>query len=281
VTLDPLTAERVATDRPTLIDLLSRASQTIRQLRRVPVVGLRRTPTSPPRPESTGFISGDDDGDFLVLPRRRAAAETADRSETLANAVQESDQIKSILREHGISGDVLELMEAWIKLQAAVQVEQQRPVATPVASPVRPEGGVAGDPFEALSAADLSLRLGGLVAETVRLRERRHALFSTLPPGRERGREYPAFQAWPGVAGAPLRQVLRALNQPDGAAAYGFFSSTAPELEGLTPVEALCGQLVEHRPLGVGAQALLAADADMRLDAICGAARVYAADLAA
>jgi hypothetical protein len=136
------------------------------------------------------------------------------------------------------------------------------------------------DAFQPLSAEQLGERLS-VVAATVRQREQYHALFSTLPPGRERGRVYPAFQAWPDIAGAPLRQTLLALGQPDGGTAWGFFASAAPALEGLSPVEALSGKLTRKRPLSPGAQALLGATPKIRRDAVEGAAEAFAADRAA
>ncbi len=209
--------------------------------------------------------------------RSRPAAGALARND-LRDALEQGERLKSYLLHNGVPPGVLATFEAWMKLNAAVEVAQM-----PAAAAAAQEDAVDvafADPFEPLTAAQLGGRLGGLVPESVRLRERAHALFSTLPPGRERGRAYPAFQAWPEIVGGPLRRTLEALGEPDGTAAYGFFASTPPELDGLTPVEALCGRLVHPRTLAAHAHALLKASSDVRLDAVTGAARTYAADRA-
>jgi len=115
----------------------------------------------------------------------------------------------------------------------------------------------------------------------VRLRERAGELFSVLRPGRKRGREYPAFQAWPGIAGKPLAQVLAALGPARGAAAYGFFTSPTDLLGGRTPIEELTGKLTIARDLEAEVQELLSAEAAERQRAVEDAAHAYAATLAA
>jgi hypothetical protein len=143
------------------------------------------------------------------------------------------------------------------------------------------------DPAEPLSATQLGRALGNLSDETVRLRERSGELFSIMREGRKRGREYPAFEAWPGVAGAPLKQVLKALGLPGGASstvAYGFFMSPTEMLSGLTPVEALCGALISTsmpREVDALAQTLLRASSNERLKAVVHAAEAVAAIQAA
>jgi hypothetical protein len=113
------------------------------------------------------------------------------------------------------------------------------------------------------------------------LRERAGELFSVLRPGRKRGREYPAFQAWQDIAGKPLAQVLAALGPASGTAAYGFFTSPTDLLCGLTPIEALTGKLTNPRDLEPEVRKFLSADAVERLKAVEEAARAYAATLAA
>lgn len=51
-------------------------------------------------------------------------------------------------------------------------------------------------------------------AETVRRRTLARTLLAVLGPGRKRGREYPMFQAWSGIAGAPLEAVPRGIAAP-------------------------------------------------------------------
>lgn len=203
--------------------------------------------------------------------------------ENLREALAQSDRLESFLVDSGIPEATLAVFKAWFKLQTVVEVAQL-PEAAPTAAPSSAGDAVTAaaleNAFEPLSAEQLGERLS-VVAATVRQREQDHALFSTLPPGRERGRLYPAFQAWPDIAGAPLRQALQALGQPDGGTAWGFFASASPELEGLSPVEVLSGKLSRQRTLSPGAQALLGATPEIRRDAVEGAAEAFAADRAA
>lgn len=134
------------------------------------------------------------------------------------------------------------------------------------------------DPAEALSAAHLAAVLG-VTDETVRNREAAGELFSTLRPGRKRGREYPAFQAWEGVAGAPLKEILGALGRPSGPVAYAFFTSAQETLGGLSPLEALMG--LTPREVSPEAQEFLRSGAPERLAVVVQAAQTYASSLAA
>jgi hypothetical protein len=177
--------------------------------------------------------------------------------ENLRAAVAQCDRLESFLGSTGIPETTLAVFKAWFKLQTVTEVAQL-PEAAPMAAAAYAQDDATpaalDDPFEPLSAEQLDERLS-VVAATVRQREQAHVLFSTLPPGRERGRVYPEFQTWPDIAGAPLRQTLLALGQPNGGTAWGFFASALPELEGLSPVEALSGKLSRQRPLSPGAQA--------------------------
>ena len=198
----------------------------------------------------------------------------------LRNAIVHGERLKEYLVESGIPATVMAAFEVFIKLRTAVEVADLPEATLPaIAAPVA-NAGVGVDAFEPLSAAELGEQLG-VGAPMVRVREQGHELFAVLPPGRERGRVYPAFQAWPDIAGAPLRQVLQALGQPDGSTTWGFFSSTSRELEELTPVEVLSGRLVRARPVTDSAQSLLDAPADVRRAVVEGAARVDAAVRAA
>jgi len=194
------------------------------------------------------------------------------------NAIVHGERLKEYLVERGVSAAMLSVMQSWIKLSAAVEVAQLPEPTLPATATV--DAGVSADAFEPLSAAELGQQLG-ISASMVRVREQGHELFAVLPHGRERGRVYPAFQAWPDIAGAPLSHVLQALGQPDGGTAWGFFSSTSRELEELTPVEVLSGRLVRARPITDSAQSLLDAPADVRRAVVEGAARVDAAVRAA
>lgn len=142
--------------------------------------------------------------------------------------------------------------------------------------------GVQRDPFELLDAHDLGQRLGGVSDQTVRQREQQGRLFSMLKAGRLRGREYPAFQAWEGIAGAPLASVLQALGPPDGAAAYTFFATRSEDSAMLTPVEILHGYAGEGAgTLSKDAEAILGMPHERRLAGVEALARAFACDSAA
>jgi hypothetical protein len=78
------------------------------------------------------------------------------------------------------------------------------------------------DPFELLSVSEFAARLGGVAPENVRLLEQGGALFAVVPPGQQSGRAYPAFQAWPSLAGDPLKQILDALGEFGDTSPYSF-----------------------------------------------------------
>lgn len=198
-----------------------------------------------------------------------------------------------LVDQAGLSARMVEILDEWLEVKAeahALQRDLERArvaLATPIAAPMSAVT-VAGDPMAPLSAAELGghLHIGD---EAVRHRERAGELFSVLRPGRKRGREYPAFQAWPEMAeetspaGAVLHQVLRELGAPktDGAALYGFFAARNDLLGDLTPVEVLAGHLCTPRALDDELAQLLASPAERRVLAVVSAARAYAADLAA
>jgi hypothetical protein len=135
-------------------------------------------------------------------------------------------------------------------------------------------------PLELLLAGELGQALG-LSQDAVRQREQARELFSVQMGSRNRGREYPAFQAWDGIKGEPLVAVLRMLKELGGAAAYMFFAARNHELAGLTPVEVLLGDLTRPRPLPSEAVMLLNAEAQERLDATLAAAEAFYADATA
>lgn len=137
------------------------------------------------------------------------------------------------------------------------------------------------DPVEPLTAAALGRAIGNLTEETVLARERAGQFFSILRPARSRGREYPAFQTWPGISGEPLARVLEILRGHGGTAAYGFFTSPSRDLECLTPIEMLIGRMTNARKLELDVTVVLAAPYKIRLETVLEAAQDYAADLAA
>lgn len=135
------------------------------------------------------------------------------------------------------------------------------------------------DPAEAVTAADLGALLG-VSDETVRNREQAGELFSILRLGRKRGREYPVFQAWEGIAGEPLKLLLAALGRPSGPLAYAFFTSPQGTLGGLSPIEALLG-FCRAQAVSEEVREFLGQSEPQRLAAVLAAARTYAAELAA
>lgn len=87
-------------------------------------------------------------------------------------------------------------------------------------------------------------------------REKKGAIFSVLPPGRENGRRYPAFQLEARLDTALLAALIsrfRTLQVPTNLL-WDFLRSVQPSLGGLTGVELLIGQ-VPQRP-GVDAAVL-------------------------
>lgn len=131
------------------------------------------------------------------------------------------------------------------------------------------------------SAEELAAALG-VSAETVRRRTHEGKLFAVLGPGRKRGREYPMFQVWPGIAGKPLETVLEALGSLEGPQAYQFMTTPGDFLGGLTPIEVLVGDAPEGADLAPGAREFLTQDDVVRLRAVVDAAahRVTAREVA-
>lgn len=187
------------------------------------------------------------------------------------------------LRDAGLSGEVLEVLQSLLDVTVETRLLQRELEIGRAALPVGRDGGESTpptsreDPAAPLSAAQLGKALGGLSDETVRLRERAGELFDPRP-GRKRGREYPAFQAWPGISGEPLATLLHALGRPNGAVAYGFLTSRNDLLAGLTPIEALLGATIDSGGAAdEDALRLLQATAEARFEAVKSAAEAHAA----
>jgi len=131
------------------------------------------------------------------------------------------------------------------------------------------------DPLTLLTDSQLGRALNGLGDDMVRIRETDGALFSVMPLGRKRGRLYPAFQAWEGIAGNRLAQVLSSLRGLDGDTQLQFFSERCADLEGLTPVEMLSGKLLEERSISGPATASLNRGVGIRIGRVMVAARTF------
>lgn len=178
-----------------------------------------------------------------------------------------------LLGEGGLGAELAKVLVGYVDLQ----ITTEKAIAEVLADAER-VFAAHRDSAESLSAVELG-RLLGVTDETVRNREQAGELFSMLRPGRKRGREYPAFQAWDGVAGEPLKQVLAALGRPSGPTAYGFLTSPQDTLAGLTPLEALVG--VTRREVAPEAQEFLSSDPGDRLAVVLQAAQTHASSLAA
>lgn len=141
--------------------------------------------------------------------------------------------------------------------------------------PASRRGAPDDQPMHLLTAAELGfeLHLGDQMVN--RLRHGGY-LYGYLPDGRKRGRVYPAFQAWAGIYGEPLRQVLQALGSAQGWQMDEFFAGEPLALGGVTPVEALLGQAFLHRgePSGLATE-VLGLPPDKRLARVVEAARSW------
>lgn len=136
-------------------------------------------------------------------------------------------------------------------------------------------GAPDDQPMHLLTAAEIGfeLHLGDQMVN--RLRQDGY-LYGYLPDGRKRGRVYPAFQAWAGIYGEPLRQVLQALGSAEGWQMDEFFAGEPLALGGVTPVEALLGRAFLHRREASGlAAVVLGMPPDKRLARVVGAARSW------
>lgn len=131
------------------------------------------------------------------------------------------------------------------------------------------------DTTEMGTAEELAVALE-VSSETVRRRTLARTLIAVLGPGRKRGREYPMFQTWPGIAGAPLEAVLEALRHPEGAPAYQFMTTPSDALGGLTPIEVMVGEAAPEAELSPGARDFLQEDQEARLRAVVEAAAARA-----
>jgi len=200
----------------------------------------------------------------------------ADCARTLERAGLAHDVVSMILTLVNVTADARSAKQQIALKQKALQ--QSAAIAT---APAR-QAAAPEDPVEPLSAAELGARLA-LHEQTVRTRERDGKLFSILRAGRRRGQEFPAFQAWPGVAGEPLERVLAAL-VPDGESdpvpgpqAYGFFTSPTDLLAELAPLEVLIGRTQSERSLSAAAHAALALPAPERVALVVKTAQTIAA----
>ncbi len=136
---------------------------------------------------------------------------------------------------------------------------------------------LVGEPGKLISGNELAQMLG-VSEEAVRQRLQAGKLIALLSAGRERGRGFPIFQAWDGIAGAPLEQILKALGYEgsgkavDAADAFQFFVSRNDLLGDFTPVEVLTGAGVPH-PDDMEAAEFLAKPHQERLEFVTSVAR--------
>lgn len=130
--------------------------------------------------------------------------------------------------------------------------------------------------MEGLGAVELGAALGNFDSAAVCREEQAGRLFSVVR-GETGRREYPAFQAWLGIAGTPLCQVLDQLGEISSTDIYGFFAGMTDMLEGLTPIEVLTGKLIAARRLDEDAHDLLALPCECRLTVVMNYAQTLVA----
>lgn len=142
---------------------------------------------------------------------------------------------------------------------------------------------LVGHPGKLVSGTELAVMLD-VSEEAVRQRHQAGKLIAILREGRERGRGFPVFQSWAGVAGAPLEQILGALGYRgptvqaaplDAADAFQFFTSRNEFLGGFTPVEVLTGAGL-HDPADQEASDFLDRPYEESLDLVTSVARAEA-----
>ena len=134
----------------------------------------------------------------------------------------------------------------------------------------------AGTP---LTANDFATLLG-LSEKSIQRRHHDGRLIAISLEGREPGRGFPVFQAWPGIAGEPLERTLKALGYQGpledsgtpAAKVYQFFTGLNELLGGLTPIQVLTG--VGADVTDQEAVDFLAKPHDERLDFVLAVAKV-------
>jgi hypothetical protein len=235
----------------------------------------------------TGVLTSEEPMPSISRSSLERALENSRSSNLIDDALQTASRAHAeALQNAGISGSAFELLQSWVEVMVDARVMQRQLELQRALGSLHEEMQVQQasvlkeDPVQALSAAELGKALG-VSDERVRQRERAGELFSILRPGRKRGREYPAFQSWPGVEGEPQTRVLRALRPASNAAVYGFFSSPMARLGGLTPIEIMVGRMTSARAVDPAARELLDAPPDERLEVVLKAAESYIAILEA
>lgn len=115
----------------------------------------------------------------------------------------------------------------------------------------------------------------------MRQRETAGQLFSVVRSNQGPQARYPAFQAWPEIAGRPLHAILEALKVKErgGGVAYAFFVSQDDYLGYLTPVEVLVGSVTRPREVEPWVVEELCLPGEQRFEAVLKAAEAYAVAL--
>jgi|APThiThiocy_cv2_1041547.scaffolds.fasta_scaffold00683_3 hypothetical protein len=190
---------------------------------------------------------------------------------------QLEQNVSEVLANQGLDETLLEQIKQIVDKRVAQQVGLLISVAKGAGAEASQAPSSRIDPAVMLTADKFGARLGGLSDETVRLREKAGQLFSILPEGRHRGREYPTFQLLPGIAGKPLEALLNVLGDLGGALIYQFMTSPNDLLGGLSPL-----QLLIKEPGGdETAASLLGLPDAQRLDAVLNCAADFHAELTA
>lgn len=246
--------------------------------------------TSPSDPPGFGRVRASLRLQRAAVEKRLAALRAArpgPRSEALGELESIEHVIEAVEQEHvaalgreGLGAPVIALLRSWLETTVDARlIQRDLELSNLLESELAATRGATtsgASPLQPLSAVELGQALG-LGDEAVRQREYAGELFSVLRPGRKRGREFPAFQAWPEIAGEPLKAVLAALQGLGVTAVYSFFSAPTDLLGGLTPIEALAGHVTSSRALPAEAETLLSQGAQARLAMVVKAAGAAAA----
>ena len=139
---------------------------------------------------------------------------------------------------------------------------------------------LAADPVAPMHEYQLVSFLGLQSASELRSVEAGGTVICISRPARGIAREYPAFQAWPDIAGEPLLRIIAALSSYERSAsadAYGFFTSSDDLLGYLSPIEVLTGRLLRPRAIDSEVMKLLEAPSEQRREAVIEAAEAFAA----
>ncbi len=168
----------------------------------------------------------------------------------------------SILARLGLSlGDLAEFGVASLSGHGRSKKSRDVPVVT-----LSPLGADVGDLNRELLTAETMAERMHCSRANVYDREKKGMLFSVLPPGREKGRKYPAFQLHPRLDTSLLYDLVTQFRAQDASTnlLWDFLRSVHASLGGLTGVEVLTGQRPTRAGVNMAVIAELTALSDDR-----------------